>query len=109
MEKSKIHPNGEKKSSKNLIKSDLIPVDTFGGKVQIRWDQNASLTPMGQLPFFIEYLKLSGLFNRWITSCPIHYASGNAPKIRDVLGTILLSVLSGHKKIWSQLRFLCKT
>jgi hypothetical protein len=28
--------------------------------------------------------------------CPLHYTSPNAPQTRDVLGTILLSVLAGH-------------
>ena len=46
--------------------------------------------------FFIEFLKTSGLFDRWVEDCPLHYSSGNAPEKRDVLGTILLSVLSGH-------------
>lgn len=43
MEQNLSHPKGEKRSSKNLTKSDLLTVDTFGGKVQIRWDKNASL------------------------------------------------------------------
>ena len=34
----------------------------------------------------------------WIKSCPLSYASHNAPEKRDVLGTWLLSILSGHKR-----------
>ena len=32
----------------------------------------------------------------WVESCPLHDISNNASKKIDVLGTILLSVLSGH-------------
>jgi hypothetical protein len=30
------------------------------------------------------------------TNCPLHYTSGNAPEKRNVLGTLVLSVLAGH-------------
>lgn len=116
MVKKSTHPKGERKiarktrkSANELMKSDLIPVDTFGGKVQVRWDKNASLTSMGQLSFFIEYLKVSGLFDRWVKGCPINYSSGNAPEVRDVLGTILLSVLSGHKRYSHITNIRCDT
>ena len=48
------------------------------------------------MPFFIEYLKTSGVFENWVNDCPLEYTSPNAPQKRDVLGTILLSVLAGH-------------
>lgn len=53
---------------------------------------------MGQLPFFIEFLKVSGLYDDLVTECPLSYTSPNAPKVRDVIGTLLLSILSGHKR-----------
>jgi hypothetical protein len=31
-----------------------------------------------------------------VKDCPLEYKSPNAPQERDVLGTILLSVLAGH-------------
>ena len=49
------------------------------------------------MPFFIEFLKTSGLFENWIEDCPLRYTSPNAPRKRDVLGgSILLSVLAGR-------------
>ena len=48
------------------------------------------------MPYFIEFLKTSGRFDKWVEECPLHYKSPNAPEKRDVLGTLLLSVLSGH-------------
>ena len=70
--------------------------DTFAGRIHVEWDNTATVTPLGQLPFFIEYLKQGGLFDGWVADCPLHYTSPNAPKKRDVLGTVLLSVLAGH-------------
>jgi len=86
------------KWAKKTNKTSLIPVDTFSGKVHVKWDNQASLTPLGQLAFFIEFLKTSGLFNEWVDNCPMIFTSPNAPSKRDILGTILLSVLAGHKR-----------
>ena len=72
------------------------PVDTFAGRVHVEWDTTAPVTPLGQLPFFIEFLKQGGLFDGWVSDCPLVLTSPNAPKRRDVLGTVLLSVLAGH-------------
>jgi len=75
-----------------------VAVDTFGGKVHVEWDPAGAVTPLGQLPFFIEFLKVSGLFERFVEECPLQYSSPNAPAKRDVLGTLLLSILSGHHR-----------
>jgi hypothetical protein len=53
---------------------------------------------MGQLAYFIEFLTLTGLWSRWQESCPLTYVSPNAPTKAEVLGTWMLSVLSGHKR-----------
>ena len=76
--------------------AEPVVADTFAGRVHVEWDNTATVTPLGQLPFFIEYLKQGGLFDGWVADCPLHYTSPNAPTKRDVLGTVLLSVLAGH-------------
>jgi hypothetical protein len=73
-------------------------VQTVAGRVQVRWETESAATPMGQLVFFIEFLTLTGLWSRWLESCPLSYTSPNAPSKADVLGTWMLSVLSGHKR-----------
>ena len=72
--------------------------DTFAGRVHVEWDATAPVTPFGQLPFFIDYLKQAGLFDAFVADCPLSLTSNNAPKKRDLLGTVLLSVLSGHRR-----------
>ncbi|MFK5986336.1 MAG: hypothetical protein QM479_13065 [Pseudomonadota bacterium] len=70
----------------------------YAGKVHVEWDQDAAVTPIGQLPFFIQFLKLGGRFDPWIKECPLYYQSNNAPQKIDVLGSLFLSILSGHKR-----------
>lgn len=78
--------------------SEPMSVVTPGGRIQVRWDTRANSTTMGQLAFFAEFLEVAGLFERWVEQCPLHYSSPNAPAVRDVLGTWLLSILDGHRR-----------
>lgn len=72
-----------------------VIADTYAGRVHVEWDPAAAVTPLGQLPFFAEFLKQSGLFDAWVADSPLRMTSPNAPKKRDVLGTTLLGVLAG--------------
>jgi len=74
-----------------------VNVDSFAGPVHVEWDAEAAMTPLGQLPFFIDFLKTAGLFDAFVADCPLQYASPNAPKKRDVLGTTMLSMLSSPR------------
>jgi hypothetical protein len=71
---------------------------TFAGRVHVKWDATAPVTPFGQLPFFIDYLKQAGLFDAWVADCSLSLISPNASKKRDLLGAVLLSVLAGHRR-----------
>ena len=75
-----------------------LRVATPGGVFQVRWDENASASALGQLAFFGEFLEVAQLFERWVKSCPLEYTSPNAPQVRDVLGTWLLSILDGQRR-----------
>ena len=90
------HPPGEAQTARNHPAESVISLDTFAGKVHVKWAPEATVSSLGLMPFFIEFLKTSGLFDQWVEDCPVQYSSGNAPAKRDVLGTLVLSVLAGH-------------
>lgn len=91
-----IHPEGERPAAGIQPAGVVTGVDTFAGKIQVKWVPEAAVSSLGLMPFFIEFLKTSGRFDAWVEECPLQYTSPNAPRKRDVLGTILLSVLAGH-------------
>ncbi len=91
-----IHPKGEHDRESKDVAEDGVELDTFAGKIHLKWVPEAEVSSLGQMPFFIEFLKTAGLFDAWVEDCPLHFTSPNAPEKRDVLGTILLSVLAGH-------------
>jgi hypothetical protein len=73
-------------------------VESWAGPLRVEWDATAPLTPFGQLPIFIEFLKVSGLFDAYVADYPLPYTNPNAPSKRDVLATVLQSVLAGHRR-----------
>lgn len=93
-----LHPKGEAALMLRGTKNSPIAAETYGGKIHVEWDPTAAVTPIGQLPFFIQFLKVGSLFDPWVASCPLHYQSNNAPKKRDILGSFLRSILSGHSR-----------
>ncbi len=99
---SPTHPTGElttySKNEKTVFNKDSLLVDTFGGKIHVEWDPQAAVTPLGQLAFFIEFLKLGGLFDAFVEDCPLNTTSPNAPEKINILGTLTLSILAGHRR-----------
>ncbi len=95
---SKPRQKGEPQKGVIAQSIDRVAVDTYGGRVHIDWDHHAPVTPFGQLAFFIEFLKVTELFDHFVETCPLIFVSHNAPSKRDVLGTILFSVLAGHTR-----------
>jgi len=93
-----LHPKGESKKSKEISPKTQTTVETYAGRLHVEWDPNAAITPLGQLPFFIEFLKTSNLFDDLVASCPLEFTSNNASSVRDILGSMMLSVLSGHTR-----------
>ena len=92
------HPTGDQPSVERAISRESVSLDTFAGPVHVEWDPDAAVTPLGHLAFFAEYLKAGGRFDALVADSPLYYTSPNAPPKRDVFGTILLSILAGHRR-----------
>ncbi len=45
------------------------------------------MTPLVQLPLFIDFFKTAGWFDAFVADCPLRYVSPNAPRKRVLLGT----------------------
>jgi hypothetical protein len=90
---------GEAKRREIAVREQVVQalgLQTAGGQIKVRWDASSQATAQGQMAFFIEFLVATGLFEQWVAECPLSYQSPNGSEPRDVLGTWLLSILSGH-------------
>jgi hypothetical protein len=73
-------------------------VETLGGPMQVSWEEDPGISPHGMVTYFVEFLHLSGIWAEFVEQCPLRYSSPNAPAKAEILGTILCSVLSGHRR-----------
>ena len=92
-----VHPKGEAESTEVGYPAPRR-IETFGGGVEVRWAEDGGMSLSGPLTYFIEFLKVTGLWERFVESCPLNYTSPNAPSKNEILGTILFSVLNGHRR-----------
>ena len=96
------HPKGEAAKSifeqSEISKKVSLAVDTFRGKVHVEWEPQGAVSSLDQLIFFVEFLKQGDLFDPWVADFPVEFVSPNAPRKRDILGAMLLSVLSGYNR-----------
>jgi hypothetical protein len=57
----------------------------FGGRVHVEWNPEVPVTPLGQLPFLIDYLKQGGLFDGWVCIQPgLACSAGGRPAGAEV-------------------------
>src|SRR5437660_11530563 len=93
------HPAGEQPIVERG-KAKPVVADTFAGQVHIEWEagEGAAVTPLGQLPFSIEYLKQGGLIDGCVAGCPLPLTSPLPPATQHILGTRTRSVLAGHRR-----------
>ena len=70
-----FHPAGEQPPVEGKGPPQGVILDSFSGPVLAEWDTEAALTPLGQLPFFIDFLKATGLFDAFVADCQLRYTS----------------------------------
>ncbi len=94
------HPQGESinpdpKAAPSDAAEQLI-VDTPGGRFRAQFAPELPVSSLGALVFFTQYLCATGGFEALIADTPLGYSSNRAHRPRDVIGTLLLGILSGH-------------
>jgi len=63
-------------------------IKTDSGTLHWDFSEHTPITLHGHLPFFAQFMQSGNLFSDWVKNCPLVYSSNNAPKVKDVLGTI---------------------
>ena len=97
---------GEAKRKALAAQKQSVALDTFGGRIHVEWYPEAAVTPLGQLPFFIEFLKVSGLFAHpevFVEPTPIEAAQAFLRAVLDSPGVTLLPL--GEE--WPLFEHLC--
>jgi hypothetical protein len=53
---SRLYPMGDQSPDEDNGLPAGVDLDSFAGPVRVEWDAEPALTPLGQLPFFIDFL-----------------------------------------------------
>jgi hypothetical protein len=93
-----VHPLGEGLSPTDVTPPEVVTVSTPKGPVTIAWEAGTSSSAHGLGVFFIQFLHESGLWEAFCTRCPLTRTSPNAPSLPTVLGSLLLTILSGANR-----------
>ena len=80
------------------ITADQSKISRRHSPKNVCWNEGAAATPHGWLVFFAEFLATTGVFERWVSQCPLASRSGNAPEKHDVLGALMLDLLAGRRR-----------
>ena len=92
------HPLGEGVSAADVTPPEVVTVSTPKGPVTIAWEAGTSTSAHGLGVFFIQFLHESGLWEAFCARCPLTRTSPNAPSLATVLGSLLLTILSGANR-----------
>src|SRR5580698_2764940 len=76
----RAHPEGEVEIAAKQAAETVTSLDTFAGKIHVKWSPEATVSSLGLMPFFIEFLKTSGLFDKWVEECPLTTPVGMLPR-----------------------------
>ena len=79
-ERLPAHPAGEQPLIEQAAHSTATIVDSWAGPVRVEWDDTAALTPHGQMPFFIDYLKVAGVFDSLVADLSAHLSEPERPE-----------------------------
>src|ERR1700681_853345 len=90
------HPGGESANTLTPVEEEALVIDTPGGRYRASFDDRTPVSPLGPLVFFAQFLQASGRFEALCQDAPLEYRSPNAPAVCDVVGTLVLGILSGH-------------
>ena len=89
------HPAGEVKTAPHYP-AGTWPLDTPGGRFYAEWDDQSPVTREGQPIFFFQFLQGGGRWSAFLRDCLLHYKGNRGSGAINFIGTVLLSVLSGH-------------
>ena len=57
------NPLGERTLVERSASNEPMALDSFGGRIHVRWSPDEAVTSLGQLPFFIDFLKQADLID----------------------------------------------
>ena len=75
--------------------ADVQTISTLGGDYALRWDDESPMGVNAHAALPSRFAKAGGFFERLVETCPMKLASNNAPGVRDLIATVMVSMVNG--------------
>lgn len=70
-------------------------IETLGGEYTLKWDDETPMSVNAHAALLSQFAKAGGFFERLVETCPMKLTSNNAPGVRDLIATIMVSMING--------------
>ena len=70
-------------------------ISTLGGDYALKWDDETQMSVNAHAALLSQFAKSGGFFDRLVETCPMRLKSNNAPDVRDLIATVMVSMING--------------
>ena len=75
--------------------SGVEKIETLGGDYALKWDDETQMSVNAHAALLSQFAKAGGFFDRLVETCPMRLTSNNAPDVRDLIATVMVSMVNG--------------
>ena len=72
-------------------------ISTLGGDYALKWDDETQMSVNAHAALLSQFAKAGGFFDRLVETCPMRLTSNNAPGVRDLIATVMVSMINGAR------------
>ena len=70
-------------------------ISTLGGDYALKWDEETQMNVSAHAALLSQFAKAGSFFDRLVETCPMRLTSNNAPEVRDLIATVMVSMANG--------------
>ena len=70
-------------------------IETLGGGYALKWDDETQMGVNAHAALLSQFAKAGGFLDRLVETCPMRLMSNNAPEVRDLIATVMVSMVNG--------------
>ena len=70
-------------------------IETLGGEYALKCDDETQMSVNAHAALLSQFARAGGFFDRLVETCPMRLTSNNAPEVRDLIATVMVSMVNG--------------
>ena len=70
-------------------------ISTLGGEYGLRFDSETQMSVNAHAALLSQFARAGGFLDHLVETCPMRLSSNNAPEVRDLVATVIVSMVNG--------------